>query len=424
MTVPEDPYQKFRKSLEPGLDDSWGKFHSKKNENKIFNEAKLGHTVNNKGREGFIKYGNNSLKFRCVWDDTQHLYGDVIEFTLQYYLADDTLEINSIPSALMKESNRIKLLKRSKLPKDFHVIMGLGSRPPSESFFNWTDLYIGMEIDVYGRRLRIIDADSATRAYYSDNNMPLGEPILAEQPEVIVHQREIPPPTGFGSDEDSLRSVSGSLMPGPPPVKKYGENKTLSFLASLLSGGVDDVDRRFVLTYYIMDNTFKVIEPPVRNSGFTGGVFLSRRAVKKPNGELIMDKDLYVGCKLQVLMHEFQLLDTNEGTLRWMEDKDFPRSSMYAILDKIRPVLFEDASNGNLLNAFRSMETPEGGNGQATRDALREVFRYYGLIRDNDPDAVSEHELITIVRAGGNTNSTFNYEKLVANIVNATDDFK
>lgn len=33
----------------------------------------------------------------------------------------------------------------------------------------------------------------------------LATPILLEQPEVLVHPREVPPPTGFGSEEDSLR---------------------------------------------------------------------------------------------------------------------------------------------------------------------------------------------------------------------------
>ncbi|NDD39075.1 MAG: hypothetical protein EB082_11810 [Verrucomicrobia bacterium] len=43
--------------------------------------------------------------------------------------------------------------------------------------------------------------------------------------------------------------------------------------------------RRFVITFYVSDGTIKVQEPPIRNSGFVGGVFLSRRAVKTPAGE-------------------------------------------------------------------------------------------------------------------------------------------
>lgn len=45
------------------------------------------------GREGFMKYGTQTLKFRCIWDNTENLYGDVLEFSMMYYLNDDTVEV-------------------------------------------------------------------------------------------------------------------------------------------------------------------------------------------------------------------------------------------------------------------------------------------------------------------------------------------
>lgn len=116
----------------------------------------------------------------------------------------------------------------------------------------------------------MIDADHFTRNFYDSFEMTLEAPIFLPQPEIIVHEREIPPPTGFGSEQDSMRSVNGSLLPGPIPAKKLGENKVLSFFCKLLSGGVDDEQRRFVISYYLVDNTVKIVEPPIRNSGFTG----------------------------------------------------------------------------------------------------------------------------------------------------------
>lgn len=421
VEAPVDPYTTYRKSIEAGPADTWGKFHAKKNENKTFNEALLGHSVDNAGREGFIKYGNQTLKFRCCWDDTSHLYGDVIEFSLTYYLADDTLEIISIPSPLTKEQSRLKLLKKSKLPRNFHSTMTLGNRGKTEEFFHWSDFYIGLELEVYGRNLRLVDADKATREFYNEQQVPLANPIVLPQPEVVVHEREIPPPTGFGSEEDSLRSITGSLMPGPPPMKKLGENKVLSFLASLASGGIDDVDRRFVVTYYVQDNTLKITEPPVRNSGFTGGCFLSRRTVKHANGgDLINERDFFVGRIIKILKHEFLLLDTNDATLRWMEDKGFPQSSFYGILDRIRPRLHPYAVDGTLTRLFRQLETPEGGPGFATKEALHAVFDKFGLMSE----FLCDHELRTILRANGNKNPTFNYQKLIEQIIRPTDEFK
>lgn len=426
LPVPDDSYQKYRKSLQAGEEDTWGKFHSKKNDNKTFNEARLGSVADNSGREGFMKYGNTTLSFKCMWDNTHNLYGDVLYFSLMYYLSDDTLEIMAIAANNVSttESGKTKLLKRSKLPRNFELSMTLGEKPGPQAFFNWTDLYIGLELQVYGRKLLICDADRRTREFYNNNGQPLGDPIVQPEPEIVVHKREIPPPTGFGSEEDSLRSVSGSLMPGPVPAKKLGENKNLSFFASLLSGGIDDVDRRFVITYFVTDNTLKVIEPPVRNSGFTGGVFLSRREIKNENGDLLRYPELYIGCKLRILKHQFLLLDANEATLKWMEDNKLPRSNYYAILDKIRPLALTDAKSGVLLNLFKERESPKHGSGQATVDTLRTILTtVYRVIGDEDGD-VCEHELRTILRGAGNKKESFNYVKFVEQIVEPTDEFK
>lgn len=425
MNVPRDSYQEYRHSLQPGSDTSdWGKFHSKKNDNKTFVEAKNGHYVDNSGREGFIRFGNRTLKFKCLWDNTGNLYGDVCEFTLCYFLSDDTIEIMSVSNPNNKEQTPAKLLKRSKLPKNFASTMTLGERPQSHNFFHWTDIHIGMYLEVYGRRLQVIDADRPTREFFQSFEYPLAQPIFIPKPVVIVHQREIPPPTGFGSEEDSLRSVSGSLLPGPLPMKKLGESKVLSFFCSLLSGGPDDVDRRFVISYYLLDNTFKIVEPPIRNSGFVGGVFLSRRAVKKANGEPLNEKDLYVGNKVQILMHRFLLLDANEGTFKWMEDKGLPRSNFYNILDRLRPALYEEARSGRLAEAFKALEQADHGAGQATKEMAAEVFGIYGLMNDT-AQGIAEHDLRTILRTSNISNgTTFSYEKLIAQIVNPTDEFK
>lgn len=416
--------------MQAGHDDSWGKFHSKKNANKTFIEAILGNSADNSGREGFMRFGTKTLQFRCIWDNTDQLYGDVMEFCLKYYLADDTLEIFSIPSKLSggKDGNKSKLLKRAKLPKNFRDTMDLQKVPEDSSFFHWSDFYIGMELKVYGRYLKIMDADGPTREFFQLAEAPLGPGLFLPEPDVVVHQREVPPPTGFGSEEDSLRSCNGPLMPGRAPAKRQGESRILSFFACLLSGGLDDVDRRFVISYYIQDGHIKITEPPIRNSGFTGGLFLSKRAVKLENGEAMKETDLFIGCRLKVLKHEFLLLDANEGTLRWMEDKSLPRSNYYSILEKIRPFLMEDAVSGALSKSFASFEKPVnhdglGGPGYATKEDLAAILSQYNLMGQHRDD-VSEHEIRTIVRGAGNRTPFFAYEKFIQQIIHPTDEFK
>jgi len=398
--------------------DTWGKYHSKRNQNKTFMEAMLGNTVNNKGREGYMKYGTRTLSFLCVWDNTVTLYGDRMQFRLKYYLCDDTLEIFSIPTGAVKEQFS-RLLKRSKLPKSAVALKPLGEAS-TDACYTWNDFFIGMELSLYGRNLRIVDTDDRTRQFYYENGFDLGTGEPEPQPPVVFHEREVPPPTAFGSEEDSLRSCQGSLLPGPPRMKKQGEDRKLCFFASLLSGGLDDVDRRFVITYYVQDSTLKVQEPPMRNSGFNGGVFLSRRAIKTETGDALTPYHLFVGCKLQILKHRFLLLDANESTFRWMEDHHLARASFYDVVDKIRAVVISDARNGLLADTFRQYES---SSGVASREGLKAVLARYQLLGDGEGD-VSEHEILTVVRANGNKLPTFNYLKFIEQIIAPTDEYK
>lgn len=381
-----------------GPADDWGKFRSKKNSNKIFMEARLGNTVNNKGREGFIRFGNKTLKFRCVWDNTGKLYGDFMEYSLVYYLSDDTVEIFSVSSVNKDQFTR--LLQRSKLPKQFEFRnVGDHYDTATSAFYSWTDLTIGLELNVYARNLRIIDADSATRTFFANYHRPLPSKIALEPSPVVFHEREVPPSTGFGSEEDSLRSCSGPLLPGPPRIKKLGENKVLTFRALLLSGGPDDARRRFVLSYYLQDQTTKIEEIPIRNSGFVGGVFLSRRPIKMEGGGHLTEHALYVGAPVTVFKHVFRLLETNDGTLKWMEEKGLPWANPTLVFFKVRAfdAIASDAASGKLLEDFRSRLGSSGASSMVTAEVVTDVLSAYDACGDGDR-LLSLHEVITIVR--------------------------
>lgn len=80
--------------------------------------------------------------------------------------------------------------------------------------YHWTDMVIGLELNVYGRHLRIIDCDSKTRAFYEHYNIPLAEAEIQPVKVEKVYERYIPPHNGIGSEEDTLRSCNSSLIPG------------------------------------------------------------------------------------------------------------------------------------------------------------------------------------------------------------------
>ncbi len=92
--------------------------------------------------------------------------------------------------------------------------------------------------------------------------------------------RELPPYNGFGSVEDSLSSCKG-LLPKPPEkdfIKfmqndSYGmDRKVLRYLAQLDTSEPGNDDRRFIISYFLSDDTMEVFEKPA--SGTYANVFL------------------------------------------------------------------------------------------------------------------------------------------------------
>ncbi len=54
------------------------------------------------------------------------------------------------------------------------------------------------------------------------------------------------------------------------------ESEQLRFLARLDTTKPIDLDRRFLVTYYIVDDTLGIYEPQQRNSGIVSGMHIQR----------------------------------------------------------------------------------------------------------------------------------------------------
>jgi len=366
------------------------------------------------------------LQFLCIWDDTANLYGDVMEYTLIYHLCDDTIEIfASAPNNSGREQFP-RLLKRAKLPKDFGVKNfeeNLSSKSSLQAHYHWTDISIGFEIMVYSRNLVVVDADQATRNFYEQNQMELGPSQRPGAYKPNRTARTVPPHNGFGSEEDSLQSCVGPLLNTSPPKKKHGENKVLSFVCELSSNRKEDEGRRFVLTYYVTDTTIKVHEIPAKNSGFVGGVFLSRGKYKNPENEYVTDKDIFIGATVILQRHGFHILQSNENTLQWMEthSESLPKSNFNLIMDKLRSIdrIYDDIMSGKFLDKLKRLDNTSSG--KICKDALIQVLQEYDVFRVGE-STFCEHEVLTIVRAFGEKGEEFDYCKFVKELVEPGDD--
>ena len=89
------------------------------------------------------------------------------------------------------------------------------------------------------------------------------------------HEKEVPPYTGFGTEADSLTSCGG-LEPRAPQrdffkfMKKDRDgfdSHILRFSARLVIEGKVDTKRKFVVSYFLSDDTLLVNLIPEQNSG-------------------------------------------------------------------------------------------------------------------------------------------------------------
>ena len=113
-------------------------------------------------------------------------------------------------------------------------------------------------------------------------------PVAAKTGTAVHLSREMPPFNGFGSEEDSLCSCKG-LLPKPPKKdfikfmekdRRGLDSNVLRFLARMDTKKPIDMDRRFIISYYLSDDTVLVFEPPVRNSGlFESCMYFQQRLI-------------------------------------------------------------------------------------------------------------------------------------------------
>jgi len=281
-------------------------------------------------------YDQTVLRFFCTYDGG---FGVVAKYTLNYFCRDNTVEVLEEQGRNTGLDPFPKMLMRSKLPAGgrFNVgVPGYGQLGSGASkHLTAADIKIGATVGVYGRDLFVHDCDASTRAFYVKT---LGRSLAEMSPVPIedtksVAPTTIPPPNGFGSDVDSLRNCSlTTLVPKRAPfdVENFRKNdgKTVQFTARFDEKNGNNAkgesplfaphdERRFIVTFYPVDNTISVYEPVVRNSGVVGGKFLERtfEPVKKPGSNVhYMARDFTVGNVLTINSHKFQLLATDKAS--------------------------------------------------------------------------------------------------------------
>lgn len=246
-----------------------------------------------------------------------------LPFVFHYFLADDTVEIREVHFANDGRDSFAVYLRRQKLPETFAV------NQPGQSFIG--DRYLTCDeitfdkpLIAYGRVFDIQGVDKFTQDYFlakHHRHFPIGE---IEQPKsrpaVVV---QVPPHNGFGDEVDSLGYVY-DLIPKKPKIDffKYVDNdkKILRYTARFNTKVPEDVDRRFIISFYLADDTISIFEPAQKNSGIIEGPFLERRKYKNvdKNCEFISPTELGVGGDIKINGYNFHILGCDDYTTKYL----------------------------------------------------------------------------------------------------------
>ncbi|KNC47049.1 uncharacterized protein AMSG_03474 [Thecamonas trahens ATCC 50062] len=338
----------------------------------------------------FLAHDRQVLRFFCVWDDRDKYSKQLRPFNVHFFLADDTVEVREVRTNNDGRDPFPLLLNRNKLPIHHDKLPAPGDPPPA--FYNARDFFIGMTLNVFGRPFLVYDCDGFTRKFYADVFGRAMEPITLTQSAPPPPVVEVPPHTGFGTQADSLGSVN-RLAPAPPRrdyVKlAKNEGKVLRFEASMITTATVDLNRKFIVSYFLADDTMSVFEPPVRNSGILGGKFLDRTRCTYPGTDTVYEpQDLYIGATVDLYGHKFVLTNADEYALSYMEQRPhlYPRANIQLIKAKLASGL-DDFVNAATIHASASPD------GLVSADEFQDACFATGV-----PDLVG-HEVLSLMRA-------------------------
>lgn len=178
------------------------------------------------------------------------------------------------------------------------------ARPPPKHLMP-RDLRVGGTITLFGRVLHVRSCDEFTRRWYLDN-------LGIDQAGTQAAGRG-----GSGAAADGEDAASGGVdwtnrsvsledilkqlgVPGlaPAPIHTVGttkgldlqkfsdyHGKVLRFMGRLVSSSPIEAARRFIVQYFLVDDTLSVFEPFVPNSGVMSGKFLERGQYRNARGE-------------------------------------------------------------------------------------------------------------------------------------------
>jgi hypothetical protein len=360
---------------------------------KLYREVMLGGGHINADMQQFLGNDRRVLRFFCVLEDVSTPQFERRPFTILFFLADNTTEIREHYPLNAGRDNFPIFLRRQKLPRGSLRVDGPQSQPrKSSEFVMGHEFRVGETIVLAGNQFYIYDCDGFSRDYFRQLGMEQGPARDVHLPDRAVPRAPTPPYTGYGSWDDSMGSVT-HLIPKPPrkDFRKLfkNEGRVLRFTARFVDPKPEDVDRHFVVNFYLQDDTMSIHEPPQRNLGIVTGKFLERGVhLNQVTGNLFKPEDLSPGKIIRVLNHEFETLDTDEYTRKELQGLGHREYDIMAIMEKLRESMRQQFPL--VRDIFRRFD--QDHDGIITFTEFRQALEKFGfMLDDKDTLAIMQH---------------------------------
>lgn len=246
-------------------------------------------------------------------------------FIVNYFLADDTIEVREKHHQNDGYDSFAKLLRRQKLPESIEVKQP-GQAFIGDNYVTCDEIMPGGTLNCFGHIIRIEGVDKFTQDFYHEKynrHFELGAhaqpaPRKAKEPEVPAHNGL------FGGEQDSLGYIY-KLVPDRPKCDFFkrldNDKRILRFTARFNTRVPEDVDRRFIISFYLMDDSIGIYEPEQKNSGITSGKFLERRVYKNVNngGKNLTPTDMPIGGDVTINGHNFHILSCDDYSKQYLD---------------------------------------------------------------------------------------------------------
>ena len=168
--------------------------------------------------------------------------------------------------------------------------------------------------------------DEFTQKFYAEKygkHFNLGQVEMPQPRE--AKPREIPPYNGFGDETDTLGYIY-KLVPEKPKGNFFksvdNDRKILRFTARFNTRVPEDVDRRFIISFYLSDDSLSIYEPAQKNSGIMHGPFLQKKRYKNVDngGEFITPSDMPIGGDVKINGYSFHILSCDQYSENYLAE--------------------------------------------------------------------------------------------------------